>query len=120
MSKSLGNIVDPVALGDLYGSDSVRLYFLSEGPQDYDANFNESDLIATYNLFIEGFSKLLNFSLLHLQITLNTESKNKANLMSRVFNKKIIKHGRIDRISWEFNKEDIDYINKFNAFREKV
>ena len=32
MSKSLGNVVDPVNLGNKYGSDSVRLYFLSEGP----------------------------------------------------------------------------------------
>jgi len=32
MSKSLGNVVDPVVLGGKYGTDSVRLYFLAEGP----------------------------------------------------------------------------------------
>jgi isoleucyl-tRNA synthetase len=32
MSKSLGNVVDPFDLFNKYGSDPVRLFFLSEGP----------------------------------------------------------------------------------------
>lgn len=58
MSKSLGNVVDPVELGNRFGIDSIRLYFLAEGPQDYDANFDETVLIKNYNTFIEGFSKM--------------------------------------------------------------
>lgn len=56
MSKSIGNVVDPVKLSSSFGVDGVRLYFLAEGPQDFDANFDETELAKTYNLFIEGFS----------------------------------------------------------------
>ncbi|KAL4435093.1 hypothetical protein ABPG74_003586 [Tetrahymena malaccensis] len=98
MSKSLGNVVDPVELGNKYGIDSVRLYFLSEGPQDFDANFDEADLTKTYNLFIEGF----------------------INLMSRVFNKKIIKDGKITEISWVLNEQDLEYISKFTNLISKI
>ena len=30
MGKSLGNVLDPVALTDAYGSDAVRFFFMKE------------------------------------------------------------------------------------------
>ena len=39
MSKSLGNVISPDF--ESFPSESVRLYFLSEGPQDYDVKFEE-------------------------------------------------------------------------------
>lgn len=32
MSKSLGNVIDPFNIIDTFGVDSVRSYFLAEGP----------------------------------------------------------------------------------------
>ena len=32
MSKSIGNVVDPFAIWETFGADSVRCYFLCEGP----------------------------------------------------------------------------------------
>lgn len=42
MGKSLGNVLDPVALVDAYGSDAVRFYFLSQIIFGNDGDFSES------------------------------------------------------------------------------
>lgn len=39
MSKSLGNVVDPVELSKTYGVEALRYYLLSEAPYGEDANF---------------------------------------------------------------------------------
>ncbi len=54
MSKSLGNVVDPNVILDKIGSNSVRSYFLSEGPLNKDANFEPSGLIDHHNKIIVG------------------------------------------------------------------
>jgi methionyl-tRNA synthetase len=40
MSKSLGNVVDPFALIEAYGRDSVRYFFLREVPFGQDGNYS--------------------------------------------------------------------------------
>ncbi|MDR2829015.1 MAG: methionine--tRNA ligase [Mycoplasmataceae bacterium] len=49
MSKSFGNVIDPNALVDKYGSDIVRYYFIKEFQIDSDNNFSENKLIEAYN-----------------------------------------------------------------------
>lgn len=41
MGKSLGNVLDPVALVDTYGSDAVRYFFMKEIPFGQDGDFSE-------------------------------------------------------------------------------
>ena len=41
MSKSLGNVTDPVKLIEDYGAEAVKFYFLQMGPLRGDANFDE-------------------------------------------------------------------------------
>jgi methionyl-tRNA synthetase len=41
MSKSLGNVVDPIALVEKYGVDPVRYFFLKEIPATGDGDFSE-------------------------------------------------------------------------------
>lgn len=57
MSKSLGNVVDPFKLLNKYGLEPIRLYFLTEGPEYYDIEFDENLLIKKYNDIIEKFGK---------------------------------------------------------------
>ena len=45
MSKSLGNVVDPVKLVERYGVDAIRYFLLSEFPFGSDGNFNNEVLI---------------------------------------------------------------------------
>jgi methionyl-tRNA synthetase len=44
MSKSLGNIVDPLMLIDKYGADVLRYYFLREIPTFDDGDFSEKSM----------------------------------------------------------------------------
>ncbi|MFA6024288.1 MAG: methionine--tRNA ligase [Candidatus Gracilibacteria bacterium] len=48
MSKSLGNVVDPIALIEEWGSDPVRYYLLREIPSDEDGDFSRDRFAAVY------------------------------------------------------------------------
>ncbi|MDO8535986.1 MAG: methionine--tRNA ligase [Candidatus Omnitrophota bacterium] len=49
MSKSKGNVVDPVAMIDKYGIDTYRYFLLREVPFGLDGAFSEEALITRYN-----------------------------------------------------------------------
>jgi len=49
MSKSLGNVVDPVAVASDYGKDSIRYYLLREIPMGNDGDFNDQLFVERYN-----------------------------------------------------------------------
>lgn len=49
MSKTLGNVIDPVALINNYGADALRYYFLSQIPSTSDGDFSEEKLKHVYN-----------------------------------------------------------------------
>lgn len=49
MSKTLGNVVDPFALSEKYGSDVVRYYLLRDIPYGQDASIGETHLVSRYN-----------------------------------------------------------------------
>ena len=49
MSKSLGNVVEPLALAEFYGIDQVRYFFLREMVYGLDATFSEEALHTRIN-----------------------------------------------------------------------
>ena len=49
MSKSLGNVLDPVRLTEQYGSDAVRYYFMKEIELGRDGDFSEERFINILN-----------------------------------------------------------------------
>ncbi len=49
MSKSLGNVVDPLALRDDFGTDAVRWYLLREMPTGGDASYTPERFLARYD-----------------------------------------------------------------------
>jgi methionyl-tRNA synthetase len=49
MSKSAGNVVDPNALADEYGSEALRYYLLTDIVTGKDADFSQKRLIARYD-----------------------------------------------------------------------
>lgn len=49
MSKSIGNVVDPVNLVDTFGLDQVRYFLLREVPFGQDGSYNEDAIIGRIN-----------------------------------------------------------------------
>lgn len=49
MSKSLGNVIDPLTLIEKYGTDALRYYFLSQIPPTADGDFSERHFEEVYN-----------------------------------------------------------------------
>ncbi len=49
MSKSVGNVVDPVALVDTFGVDQVRYFLLREVPFGQDGSYSEDAIISRIN-----------------------------------------------------------------------
>lgn len=49
MSKSLGNVIDPIAVVDKFGADQVRYFLLKDVPAGEDGDFSEKSLIEKIN-----------------------------------------------------------------------
>lgn len=49
MSKTIGNVIDPITLIEKYGTDALRYYFLKEIPPTDDGDFSEEKLKVLYN-----------------------------------------------------------------------
>ena len=49
MSKTLGNVIDPIELIHKYGADSLRYYFLARFSPFNDGDFSEEDFKIVYN-----------------------------------------------------------------------
>lgn len=59
MSKSLGNVADPVEIADYYGSDALRLFLMRYSVLDTDGDYTEESLNLLRSEFIDKFSNLL-------------------------------------------------------------
>jgi len=61
MSKSLGNIIDPIEMAEKYGNDAIRYFLFREIPFGGDGDFSESRLVARYdNELANEFGNLVN------------------------------------------------------------
>lgn len=49
MSKSKGNVVDPVEMSDRYSADAFRYFLIRQKTMGEDGDFSEEDLITRYN-----------------------------------------------------------------------
>jgi len=49
MSKSIGNVIDPIEMAEKYGNDAFRYYLFSETPFGKDGDFSEERLKEKYN-----------------------------------------------------------------------
>jgi methionyl-tRNA synthetase len=64
MSKSAGNVVDPIALAEKYGPETLRYFLMSDIATGSDADFSEERLVSRYNVDLaNSLGNLLNRTL---------------------------------------------------------
>jgi methionyl-tRNA synthetase len=64
ISKSLGNVIDPVALCEKYGADAVRFFLFAGTPFDQDGDFSREQLVKKVNAELaNNLGNLLNRTL---------------------------------------------------------
>ncbi len=74
MSKSLGNVVDPIALADRYGVDALRYFFLREVSFGQDGTWSEEAIVTRCNAELaNSFGNLAQRSLSMIFKNLNGE-----------------------------------------------
>jgi len=72
MSKSLGNVVDPVTVVDTYGADPLRYVMLREVPAGEDGDYSEKTLISRNNSDLaDSLGNLLQRTLVLIQKNFN-------------------------------------------------
>ena len=63
MSKSIGNVVDPLALRERFGTDAVRWYLMREMPTGQDASYTPERFLTRYDELRNIFGNLVHRSL---------------------------------------------------------
>jgi methionyl-tRNA synthetase len=68
MSKTVGNVLDPIYLVDKYGADAVRYFLFEANTFDQDGDFSRKDMISKVNSHLaNGLGNLLNRAVTLLQ-----------------------------------------------------
>ncbi|MBH8622587.1 methionine--tRNA ligase [Spiroplasma sp. hyd1] len=81
MSKSIGNVVDPLYLIDQYGRDVLRFYLGYEIPTDHDGKFS-------YEMFLESYNT-------HLVNNIGNLVSRVSNMISKYFNGELLSQGTL-------------------------
>lgn len=107
MSKSKGNVVDPVALVEEFGADSIRYFLLRDIILGLDGNFSRDALIQRINADLANDLG----NLLHR--TLNMIGK---------FQKKILvaQNNRLTELDKSFQREAIDTAKEYRRLMEEI
>lgn len=112
MSKSTGNVIDPLFIAKNYGADSIRYYFLRNNVFGDDGDFSESTLIDRHNN--ELLNKLGNL----VSRTAGLIEKNKMEKCKNSLNLNLEKTKKLIE-NFEFDKalnEIFAFIDKCNEF----
>ena len=91
MSKSIGNVIDPIELINEYGADPVRYYLMREMVLGQDSNFTEESFKSRYNSDLANdFGNLLSrvSTLMKKTLKENSFAKEKCPKWKKKFNLK--------------------------------
>lgn len=129
MSKTLGNVIDPIDLIKTYGSDAVRYYFLSQIPSTGDGDFSESKLKTVYNADLaNGLGNLVSrvaalsekINLSHEKLDLSLDEDVKTHLENFSFNEALFSIWKqISELDKKIN-EDKPWTLEGNDLKDKL
>ncbi|MFH0838016.1 MAG: methionine--tRNA ligase [Patescibacteria group bacterium] len=107
MSKTLGNVVDPVTMAEKYGTDALRYYLLREIPIGRDGDFSDQLFVERYNSDLaNNLGNLLNR--VHTLITRNQIREFAFDRHFELYKKKVDE-------TWKKYVEDMDHFNVHEA-----
>lgn len=125
MSKSLGNVIDPVYLAKKYSTDSLRYFLVKEISFGDDGDFSEKALIAKINGELAADLGNLVYRTLSLAEKFEGKIEGKAELEEKLDLKKIEKH--MEKLElhnalgevWSFVRATNKYINEKEPWKLK-
>ncbi|MBU0705858.1 class I tRNA ligase family protein [Patescibacteria group bacterium] len=107
MSKTLGNVVDPVGMAERYGPDALRYYLLREIPTGRDGDFSDQLFVERYNSDLaNNLGNLVNR--VHTLITRNQINEFAFDRHFELYKKKVDE-------TWKKYVEDMDHFNLHEA-----
>lgn len=122
MSKSRGNVADPIEISNYYGTDALRLFMMKYSVLDTDGDYTEESLNLLRSEFIDKFCNLLirslskNFSIERGIARL--QQNNIDELVDQIPNKDFIENFKIIETNINSLVSNInDDINTFNMHR---
>lgn len=115
MSKTLGNVVDPIRLVETYGSDPLRYYFLAKFSPFHDGDFSEAEFKKIFNADLaNGLGNLVS-RVAKLAHTFNVQRStfNFLNVHTGVYKKALEEYRFNDALAyvWEKVKHTDKYID---------
>ncbi|WP_028307159.1 methionine--tRNA ligase [Desulfitibacter alkalitolerans] len=106
MSKSKGNVVDPLVLVDKYGSDAIRYFLLREMPYGSDGYYSEEVLIERINTDLANdFGNLLSRS---------------TAMINKFCGGSVPIPGKLEAIDEELKKMALELPDKVDKFLDKI
>jgi len=123
MSKSLGNIIDPLDMINRYGADSLRLFLVSVASPSSDFNWNDKSLESSFrfvNKVYDYFNKVkIGKSSKKIESKINRSIKEiTEDIKNFRYNLAIIKlRDLLDKFEDEINKKDAEsFLKLFSVF----
>lgn len=125
ISKSLGNVIDPVYLAKKYSTDSLRYFLVKEIPFGEDGDFSENSLIARINGELVADLGNLVYRVLSLAEKFDGEIEGKVELEKKLDLRKIEEsmeklelHNALNGI-WNFIRATNKYVNEKEPWKLK-
>ncbi|HQY21662.1 MAG TPA: isoleucine--tRNA ligase [Ignavibacteria bacterium] len=113
MSKSVGNVVNPFEMIQIYGADVLRWYLIYSSPVGNSKLFNEEDLKELQNKFFDTLINTVRFFILYSNLSDFDHKKDKA---TNISDRPIIDKWIISRIN-SLKKEYLELMEDYDVTR---
>ncbi|MFA4942807.1 MAG: methionine--tRNA ligase [Patescibacteria group bacterium] len=122
MSKSLGNVINPIELVNKFGADSTRYYLLREIQAFEDSDFSEENLSKLYNAdlanglgnLVARTATLLEKNSIELELEINNDEE-----LAKLFTEKMSEYSFSEALKalWDKIKESDEFLSQTTPWK---